>query len=130
MTTNPDELVERLRRGANGDFDVHPFGDYGLYDEAADRITSLQDHIAQLEEAGEAMAGALEQAKGYIDGNHDEGCELDPEFGEQNMEAREANEDDEPLDDGPAHCTCGADEVLSVAQASLTNWRAAQESKS
>jgi hypothetical protein len=79
MTTNPDELVEDLREfrrflNGSGPLDGVHFGEwngrYGPYwwrqhldriDTAADLITSLQDRIAQLEEA---LQSAVDDATG------------------------------------------------------------------
>jgi hypothetical protein len=52
MTTNPDELVER----AKAELHTYQRCSKAVCEEMADRITSLQDRVAQLEEAGEAMA--------------------------------------------------------------------------
>jgi hypothetical protein len=55
MTTNPDELVER----AKAELYTYQRCSRGVCEEMTDRITSLQARIAQLEEAGEAMADLI-----------------------------------------------------------------------
>jgi hypothetical protein len=97
--TNPDELVERLRRNCKNPAGKRKPSPREL--EAADRITSLQDRIAQLEEAGEAA-----YREGWSDGNA---------AGYHNLTARRTQNED------------WAD---SGARRFFTNWRAAQESKS
>ena len=62
------------------------------------------------------LRAALTTARGYVEGNHDEGCELDPEFGEQNFD----DEDDTRIWPEDRECTCGTDEILASIDAALT----------
>lgn len=50
MTTHK-ELVERLNNASNGIFDVHPLGDYGICEEAAQAISTLTAEIEELRAA-------------------------------------------------------------------------------
>jgi hypothetical protein len=66
----------------------------------------------------ERMIAALKAALGYVEGNHDEGCELHPEYGESEFERNNLpkDEDDDYEDrDWPddAKCTCGTDEMVN-----------------
>lgn len=71
----------------------------------------------------DAALRLLREARGHVDGDHDEGCELHFEFGPQNFEtaederadtADEAGEDFEPGDySKDARCTCGVDDLLA-----------------
>lgn len=59
-----------------------------------------------------SLLEALQEARGYVENNHDEGCELDPEFGEQNFEGN-LPDDYDPDEMRLPHCTCGTDELLA-----------------
>jgi len=52
--------------------------------------------------------------------DHDEGCYLDPEFGESNLEREhifdEEDEEDENLELPAPYCSCGADDLNKQAE--------------
>ena len=65
----------------------------------------------------------LREARLYVDGNHDEGCEHDPEYGEEAFNNRLSEDDpDGERDDAwpkDAKCTCGSDDLLKRIDAHL-----------
>jgi hypothetical protein len=65
------------------------------------------------------LINILSSVIGYVESNHDEGCELDPEFGETNLRLREDELFDEDEDASPlewprdATCTCGTTDFVN-----------------
>jgi hypothetical protein len=64
----------------------------------------------------DAVREALATARNYVVGNHDEGCELDLEYGEQNFD----DEDGERTWPDDRKCTCGTDEMLATIDRALS----------
>lgn len=64
----------------------------------------------------DAVREALDDARNYVVGNHDEGCELDLEYGEQNFD----DEDGERTWPDDRKCTCGTDEMLATIDRALS----------
>ena len=77
----------------------------------------------------ETLKGTL----GYIKDNHDEGCELDPSYGEQNFEANVDHEGEEAEEGGfddweprkwpcDAVCTCGNAEFVTRIERIISSY--------
>ena len=83
----------------------------------ADEWTTLEAENAALKARVAEAAELLEIAQGHIAIQHDEGCELDPEYGEARFDERMEDEDPDgergdrwPKD---AKCTCGSEEFVA-----------------
>jgi hypothetical protein len=72
-----------------------------LIEDAAD-VRPLYATLSTPVGQGDEVRDALAEASGWMQGNHDEGCALDPEYGS-----------------GGGKCTCGLDEAMTRVNAAL-----------
>jgi len=111
------EIVDGIR-GYTIEFDNH--GDHAYWYDRVEALAAKAARASQEQARPQAdLVGLLLEASGYVRGNHDEGCELDPEYGQGNFEGNDGEDETERLWPDDAVCTCGTDELVDKIDAAL-----------
>ncbi len=85
---------------------------------------NIENEIYDKSSREKRLEDLLRRAADFVENSHDEGCELDPEFGEQNKEMnidREHDQDEDVDVEREAVCTCGTDDLYNEIVRELEN---------